>query len=307
MSNRSAESRAGLFYGVAAYGFWGIVPLYFSALRGIVTPAEFLAQRITWSTVLLAGLLTAIRGWGRARRCIIEGRTRRTLIATALLIGVNWYLYIFAATNGMLTEASLGYFIAPLVNTGLGVVVLRERLRWAQLVAIILAASGVLALTVLQGKFPWLALGLAVSFSVYGLFRKTVAADALTGLTIESILLTPLALGYWIWLQTKGEAQFGHVDRQTDLLLMAASFITVLPLFCFAQAARRLRLTTIGFLQFLSPTVQLVIAVTVLNEEFKSKQLTGFIPIWIAIAIYVGDAVTHVRRSRALNAVPLAE
>jgi chloramphenicol-sensitive protein RarD len=132
---------------------------------------------------------------------------------------------------------------------------------------------------------------------VYGLFRKTVAADALTGLTIESILLTPLALGYWIWLQGEGQAQFGHVDRQTDLLLMAASVITVVPLFCFAQAARRLRLTTIGFLQFLSPTVQLGIAVYVLDEKFDQARLVGFIPIWLALAIYIGDAITHVRRA----------
>jgi chloramphenicol-sensitive protein RarD len=218
-----------------------------------------------------------------------------TLIGTAALIGVNWYLYIYSANHRLLTEASLGYFIAPLVNTALGVVVLGERLRWLQVVAIALASAGVVALTVLHGEFPWLALGLALSFSVYGLFRKTVAADALTGLTIESILLTPLALGYLIWIQIKGEASFGHVDRGTDALLMLASVVTVTPLFCFAQAARRLRLTTIGFLQFLSPTVQLLLAVTVLGEEFDRARLAGFIPIWLALAIYVIDAISSKR------------
>jgi chloramphenicol-sensitive protein RarD len=290
MSHRSAESRAGLAYGVAAYGLWGIVPLYFAALRH-VAPAEFLGQRICWSTLLLAGILTLLRGWGRCRRCLANGRTALTLVATAALIGVNWYLYIYAANQQLLTEASLGYFIAPLVNTALGVVVLGERLRWPQVVAIALAAAGVVALTVMHGEFPWLALGLAFSFSVYGLFRKTVAADALTGLTIESILLTPLALGYLIWIQMKGEASFGHVDRGTDALLMLASVVTVTPLFCFAQAARRLRLTTIGFLQFLSPTVQLVIAVAVLHEPFDRGRLAGFIPIWLALLIYVIDAI----------------
>src|SRR5262245_55321245 len=196
MSHRTAESRAGLLYGLAAYGFWGIVPLYFTLFRGKVSALEFLGHRIFWSTILLGGLITLLRGWGKCRRCMIESRTRRTLILTSVLIGINWYLYIYAANSAQLAEASLGYFIAPLLNTGLGVFVLRERLRWMQIVAIVLAGLSVITLTVMLGTLPWLALCLAASFSVYGLFRKTVAADALTGLTIESILLTPLALGY---------------------------------------------------------------------------------------------------------------
>ncbi len=306
MSNRTVESRAGLLYGIAAYGFWGIVPLYFALLRDKVSALEFLGHRICWSTLLLGGLITLLGAWGRCRRCLIDPRTRRTLILTSLLIGVNWYLYIYAANTEQLAEASLGYFIAPLANAGLGVVVLRERLRWMQVLAIILAALSVVMLTLLHGQVPWLALGLAASFSVYGLFRKTVAADALTGLTIESILLTPFALGYLIWLQTTGEAKFGHLDRLTDFLLMAASLVTVAPLFCFAQAARRLRLTTIGFLQFLSPMLQLFLAVVVLGEPFDQARLIGFIPIWLALAVYIADAVLHARRARALQKEPLA-
>src|SRR5260221_10031117 len=168
------------------------------------------------------------------------------------------------------------------------------------MLAIALAAVGVVVLTIQQGKFPWLALGLALSFSVYGLLRKTVAAEALPGLVGESLLLTPPALAYLIWIQWTDEAKFGRVDIGTDLLLMAASVVTVVPLFCFAQAARRLRLTTVGFLQFLSPTVQLLIAVLVLDEPFDRGRLAGFIPIWLALAVYIADAVTHVRRKLKL-------
>jgi chloramphenicol-sensitive protein RarD len=300
MSYRTPESRAGLLYGIAAYGFWGVVPLYFALLRDKVSALEFLGHRICWSTLLLGGLITLLAAWGRCRRCLSERRTRRTLVLTALLIGVNWYLYIYAANTKQLPEASLGYFIAPLANAGLGVVVLRERLRWIQVVAIGLAAVSVVTLTVLHGAFPWLALGLAASFSVYGLFRKTVAADALTGLTIESILLTPLALGYLIWMQSTGEGKFGRLDWLTDFLLIAASAVTVAPLFCFAQAARRLRLTTIGFLQFLSPMIQLFLAVLVLGDPFDERQLAGFIPIWLALVLYMTDAVLHARRMRAI-------
>src|SRR5262249_42973952 len=147
MSHRTAESRAGLLYGIAAYGFWGIVPLYFTLLRDKVSALEFLGHRIFWSTILLSGLITLLHAWGRCRRCLIESRTRRTLILTSLLIGVNWYLYIYAANTRQLAEASLGYFIAPLANAGLGVVVLRERLRWMQIIAIFLAALSVITLT----------------------------------------------------------------------------------------------------------------------------------------------------------------
>jgi chloramphenicol-sensitive protein RarD len=291
---RHAE-RSGLLYGISAYGLWGLVPLYFRALR-LVTAQELLAQRIVWATLLLALITFAIRGWGLVRRSLTVAKTRRTLILTSVLIGVNWYLYIYAASTDQVVEASLGYFIAPLVNTALGVVVLRERLRRLQVLAIALAGLGVMILTVQQGKFPWLALGLALSFSVYGLLRKTVAAEALTGLVVESLLLTPIALAYLGWIQWTGEAKFGRMNFQTDLLLAAASVVTVVPLFCFAQAARRLRLTTIGFLQFLSPTVQFLLAITLLGEPFNEQQFYGFAPIWLALVVYTMDAALKVRR-----------
>jgi chloramphenicol-sensitive protein RarD len=291
---------SGLLYGLAAYGLWGIVPLYFHALTDRdVSAEELLAQRIFWSTVLLSLVMCVIGGWRAVRRSLTNRGTCLTLIGTSILIGINWYLYIYAVSNKMLVEASLGYFIAPLVNTALGVVVLREKLRWTQVLAIFLAATGVLVMTVQQGHFPTLALGLAFSFSLYGLFRKTVASDALTGLMVESALLSIPSAAYLIRLEIVGLAIFGHRDRQTDLLLIAASVVTVVPLFCFANAAMRLRLTTIGFLQFLSPSVQFLLAILVLHEEFDVAKLRGFVPIWMALVVYTIDAVMRVRKMRA--------
>jgi chloramphenicol-sensitive protein RarD len=177
-------------------------------------------------------------------------------------------------------------------------VVLRERLRLAQTLALILACLGVIVLTVSTWEFPWIALLLAVSFSLYGLFRKTVAADALTGLSVEALLLLPLALGYVVCLQYRGEAKFAHLDRATDALLIAGSVVTVLPLFCFAQAARRLRLTTLGFLQYLSPTGQFLLSIWVFHEAFTREKLLGFTFIWAALAVYSADAVLGYRRRR---------
>lgn len=291
----STDSPSGLLYGVAAYGFWGVVPLYFRQLQH-VPPVELLAHRIVWSTVLLVLILTAARMWGELGRCLAVPRTRRTLLLTAILIALNWYGYIYAATHDMLVEASLGYFIAPLASAGLGVVVLRERLRRAQFMALALGALGVTILTVQTGTLPWIALVLAGSFSLYGLFRKTVAADALTGLTVESLLLLPFALGWAVWVQVRGTASFAHAGRAIDLWLLAGSVVTVLPLYCFAQAARRLRLTTIGFLQYLSPTAQLLLAVYVNAEPFQFEKLYGFVPIWLALALYSLDALWAYRK-----------
>jgi chloramphenicol-sensitive protein RarD len=300
---REAQS-TGLLYGLAAYGLWGLVPLYFRSVtdRGVGSE-EFLAQRIVWSAVLLAAVMSAIRGWGAVWRSLSNRKTCFTLIATSVLIGINWYLYIYAVSQQRLVEASLGYFIAPLVNTALGVIVLRERLRGAQILAIALAATGVLVMTLQQGLFPSLALGLAFSFSVYGLFRKTVASDALTGLTVESVLLSVPSAVFLLWNDSRGGAVFGHRDRKTDLLLIVSSVVTVTPLFCFAQAARRLRLTTIGFLQFLSPSVQLVLAITVLGEQFDQGKLYGFVPIWLALIVYTIDAAMGARRNRSVQVV----
>lgn len=297
MKVASADSKSGLLYGIAAYGIWGAVPAYFKALAHVAA-LELLAQRIVWATVLVL-LITALRRrWEPLWRCLKERRTRRTLLLTTALIATNWFVYIYGVTTQRVMQTSLGYFIAPLVSTALGVFVLRERLRLGQMVALTLAMIGVVVVTILAGEMPWIALSIAVSFSLYGLFRKTVAADAFTGLAIESFFLLPFALTYVIWLGWNGTAQFAHVNRLTDLLLVSGSVVTVAPLFCFAQAARRLRLTTIGFLQYLSPTGQFLLAIWLFGEALTTHKLAGFLFVWAALVVYSLDAVVAWRRNR---------
>jgi len=296
----TGDSKAGLAYGIAAYGLWGAVPVYFKTLQH-VPAAELLAQRIVWSTVLLIGIVTLRQSWSNLIHCLRTPRTRTTLLFTTLLIAVNWFVYIYGVTTQRVMQTSLGYFIAPLASTALGVLVLKEKLRPGQIVALSLAVLGVVVLTVLAGELPWIALTLAVSFGLYGLLRKTVAADSLTGLTIESIMLFPIALGYAVWLMWFGQAKFAHLNRQTDLLLIAGSVVTVVPLFCFAQAARRLRLTTMGFLQYLSPTGQFLLAIWLFDETVNVHKLAGFAFVWAALAVYTIDALMAWRRNRRLT------
>lgn len=305
--NMDANSKRGWAYGLTAYGLWGILPLYFRALRH-VSPWELVGQRVIWSAVLLAAVLAASRRWGRLWNCLRHPATRRTLLASSILIGLNWFLFVHAVSTAQLTQASLGYFVAPLVSTALGVVVLGERLRRGQQLALALAATGGLIFAIRLGEVPWLAISLAASFCLYGLLRKTVAADALTGQAIETFLLAPAVLAYLAWLACQGTMSFGHLDRMTDVLLIAGGLVTVVPLYLFNEATRRLPLTTIGFLQFLSPTIQLVVATTWLGEPFDHDRLAGFVPIWIGLGVYLTDAYRHHRRSRRLlSATPVME
>lgn len=306
--SHTGDTRAGLLYGLGAYGFWGLIPLYFRQLTHVPAP-ELLAQRVLWSMVLMALLTTALRRWADVRRCLRVPSIRRTLLLTTTLIAVNWFVYIHGVVTQRVTETSLGYFIAPLASAGLGVVVLRERLRGLQVISLALAAVGVAVLTGATGEFPWIALTLATSFSLYGLFRKTVAADSLTGLTVETVLLVPVALGYIVWREANGIATFGHLDRETDLWMVAGGAITVGPLYCFGRAARGLRLTTLGLLQYISPTVQLALAVAVLHEPFDTDRLAGFALIWAALLAYTFDAIwtAHRRRADERVAVPIPD
>jgi chloramphenicol-sensitive protein RarD len=300
----AAESRIGLLFGVGAYGFWGIVPLYFRQVQE-VPPLELLSHRIIWSVVLLMGLLLVLGRGPLLKRCLTTRSTRRTLALTTVLIGLNWYTYIYAVTHQQVVQASLGYFIAPLVSAGLGVIVLHERLRNLQRIALVFAAIGVAVLGIATGEFPWIALTLAISFSIYGLLRKTVAADSLTGLTVEAIFLVPLAIAYAGWLLAQGNARFGAIDRTTDLWMIAGSVVTVIPLYCFGQAARKLRLTTLGFLQYLSPTGQFLMAVTLFGEPFGQHRLVGFIFIWIGLIAYTIDILLTFRVRLAMPPAPV--
>jgi chloramphenicol-sensitive protein RarD len=293
-SERSV-ARAGVMYGLAAYAWWGLVPIYFKAVAHV--PAmEVLAHRIVWSVVLLAVLM---RVYGRWRAAIESLRTRQTVITlcgTTLLLAVNWFTFIWAVAHEEVLQASLGYFINPLLNVLLGFVFLRERLRRWQTFSVALAAAGVTYLTISYGQMPYIALILATTFGFYGLLRKTAKVDALVGLTVETMLIGPFALAYLIYLGVGGVGLFGTVSLTTDGLLALAGVVTAVPLLWFANAARRLRLSTLGFLQYIAPSGHFLLAVVAYGEAFTVTHLITFTCIWIALAIYSIDTARAARR-----------
>jgi chloramphenicol-sensitive protein RarD len=215
-----------------------------------------------------------------------------------VLIAVNWFVYIYGVVNRQVVQTSLGYFINPLINVLLGMVFFHERLRGLQWLAVALAAAGVLSLTVAAGQLPWIALTLGLSFGLYGLIRKTIPTDGLVALSVESLVLLPLALGYLAVLQVKGLGHFATVDRATDLLLALVGVITVVPLLCFGQAARKLPLSTLGFIQYLSPTCQFLLAVLVLGEELDAVKLVSFCFIWLGLVLFSTDTLLQLRQRR---------
>lgn len=291
------NARTGVAFGVAAYLWWGLVPIYFKAVAH-VPETEVLAHRIIWSTVLLAALMCWFGRWPVALASLKSRKTMVTLGATTVLIAVNWFMFIWAVANDHLLEASLGYFINPLLNVLLGVVFLRERLRPWQIVSVIIAAIGVSYRTFELGELPVVSLVLAGTFGMYGLLRKTAPVDALTGLTVETALLLPLAVGYAVFITIDDRASFCTVSVGTSVLLAMGGVVTAVPLLWFTNAARRLRLSTLGFLQYIAPTLQFLLAVIVFGEPFHRAQLVSFGCIWIALAIYSADAVLSSRSGK---------
>jgi len=284
------EARRGVAYGLLAYGAWGFIAVYFKAVAA-VPPLEVLAHRMVWSAVFLC-LFAALRG--RGRDIVAAVRDRRsvlTLAATALLVSLNWYVFIWAVTHGRLLQASLGYFINPLVNVLLGFVFLGERLRRAQTASVALAGAGVAWLGWHIGQVPHIALVLAFTFGFYGLLRKRARADALAGLTVETLLMFGPAVAYLLSLEAGGRLAFLHRDGSLTLLLVAAGPVTATPLLWFANAARRLRLATVGFLQYLAPTFQFLLAVAAYGEPFSPAHRVAFACIWTALGIYTLDAL----------------
>lgn len=293
-------ARVGVAYGIVAYGWWGLVPIYFKAVA-TVPAVEVLAHRILWSVVLLAVWMRLRGRWPAAVAAMRSRRTVITLLATTVLIAGNWYVFIWAVANDHVLQASLGYFINPLVNVLLGFVFLGERLRTWQTLAVALAAAAVLYLTLVYGQFPWIALILAGSFGVYGLLRKTAKVDAPVGLTVETTLLLPLALAYLTYVGVEGELVFGARSRWTDLLLVLAGAVTALPLLWFTNAVRRLRLATLGFLQYIAPTGHFLLAVGLYHEPFTAAHGITFGCIWTALAIYSIDTARSARAGRNLR------
>lgn len=282
--------RLGVLCGLGAFAWWGLVPIYFKSVSA-VQPMEVLAHRVIWSVVLLVILMLAQQQWRSAIALLRSRRTLLTLVVTTALIATNWFIFIWAVANEYILQASLGYFINPLVNVALGFAFLGERLTRWQTASVALAASGVGYLTVAYGSFPWIALVLAFSFGFYGLLRKTAPVGSLVGLTVETALLLPAALGYLIWLTARQEAAFAAGSCQLNLLLPLAGVITAVPLIWFAVAARRLRLATLGFLQYLAPTGHFLLAVLAYKEPFTVEHLISFTCIWTALAVYSLDTV----------------
>lgn len=293
------QTRQGVVFGIAAYGLWGFIPLYFKAVAS-VAPSEVLAHRILWSFVVLAILVACLRRWGEVWRQFRSLRTAAMLAMTSLLIGVNWLAFIYAVGTAQVVQASLGYFVAPLMSVLLGVVLLRERLRPLQTLSLILAVFGMLAASGVVGRFPWLALVLALSMAFYGLLRKLMPVDSLLSTTIETLTLTPLCLGYLGYLHTSGLATGGPSILG---LLMLSGPLTTVSMLLFGGATRRLPLSKLAFIQYLTPSLQFLVAVVAFGETFSLAQLLSFACIWTAIAIYCVDSVHSAQQDR----IPVVE
>lgn len=288
-------TRNGLLLGVGAYAAWGLLPLYLKLL-GHVPAAQVLSHRILWSLLLLGAIVLILRQ-GREIAAAARGRTLLMLCASAALIAVNWYVYIWAIEHAHVLEASLGYFINPLVNVALGVAVLGERVSRAQKVAVGIAAAGVVVMAASGGGAIWISLVLALSFGTYGLIRKTVAVGALGGLTIETLILAPFALAMLLYAAEAGTGAWGR-DGRTDLLLVLAGGVTAAPLLMFAGGARRLRYTTMGLLQYIAPTLQFLEAVLLFGERLRPVHVATFALIWSGCVLYAMDSWRAARRGR---------
>ena len=284
----------GVVFSASAFLIWGISPIYWKAL-GAVPALEIILHRIVWSFFFLVPLVLIMRRWQEFKEALKNYRTLLILLFTALIVGGNWLLYIWAVNTDRLIQASLGYYINPLVNVVLGMVFLKERLRPPQIMAVILATAGVLYLTVYYGEFPWIALILAVSFGFYGLIRKIVPVGSLVGLTVETLLLSIPALAYLFYLDSHGAGTFWRVSLTMDLLLMGCAIATATPLLFFTLGARRLNLSTVGLLQYIAPSCMFVLAVFLFREPFSKAQVVTFIFIWAALAIYSTDSVRYYR------------
>jgi len=299
--SRDQQLRAGLIYAVAAQMSWGFIAFYFKAV-GHVGAWEILAHRVIWSVVFLGGLLAWQGRWREGLAALRDRRSMLTLMLTMLLIGQNWFTFIWAVTHDVVREASLGYYINPLVNVFLAFVFLRERLRRAQWVAVAIAFVAVVLMTIQLGRLPIVSLALAVSFALYGLLRKTMRVDALVGLMLETTMLLPIAVGYLWWIGSSGDLVFGNLDRTTDGLLILGGLLTALPLLWYTSGARRLNYTTMGILQYIAPTFQFLSAVVAFGEPFGGAQAVAFGLTWTALVIYTVDSVRHARRTRTRRA-----
>jgi chloramphenicol-sensitive protein RarD len=294
-ADRKRRQHVGVAGSVGAFLIWGLSPVYWKMLVGV--PAlEIIMHRIVWSFVFMVPLVFLTGRRTELASVLTNRKTMAVLLATSVFVAANWLIYIWAVNNGYVLQASLGYYINPLVNVILGMVFLKERLRPPQAVAVLLASAGVLYLGVAYGQFPWISIALAISFGCYGLVRKVAAAGALVGLTVETLLLSLPALIYLAHAGMAGRGAFLRGAPEMNLALMGSALVTAVPLLLFTTGTRRLNLSTVGFLQYIAPTGMFLLGVFAYGEPFSTAQIVTFCLIWCALAIYSGDAVFQYRR-----------
>jgi chloramphenicol-sensitive protein RarD len=293
-SKSRQESLTGVMCASAAFLIWGLSPIYWKVLRHV--PAlEIIMHRVIWSFLFLIILIVFLRHGTEFTAAVKKPRTFAILLPTTILLASNWFIYIWAVNNDHILQASLGYFINPLINILLGMIFLRERLRRLQTVSLTLACVAVLYLTFQYGEFPWIALSLAFAFGFYGLIRKVAPISALVGLSVEMLLLSGPALGYILFLYNRGVGALFHISIKIDLFLMGTAFLTAFPLLLFTLGTKRLHLSTVGFLQYIAPTSMFLLGVFLYNEPLSSAQIFAFVLIWIALFIYSMDAARYYR------------
>lgn len=295
-ANPRSESIYGVMYAGLAFLIWGLGPMYWKAL-GSVPAMEIITHRVVWSFLFLLPLIVLQRKWKEFVDVLKNYRMLLILLLTALCVVGNWFLYVWAVNHEFLLQASLGYYINPLVNVVLGMLFLRERLRMPQILAVLLAASGVMYLTIYYGEFPWIALTLALSFGFYGLIRKIAPVGSLVGLTIETMLLSLPAVIYLVYLNFQGSGSLFHVSFTLDLLLIGCAPITAVPLLFFTLGAKRIYLSTLGLMQYIGPSGMFLLAVVFYDEPFSAAQLRTFALIWTALVIYSTDSIIYFRRN----------
>lgn len=299
------ESSRGFVLGAAAYTMWGLFPLYWPLLEP-ADAVEILAHRVAWSLVTVVALVLLVRRTRAMRALLADRRRRLILTGAAAVIAVNWGTYIWGVNNEHVVETSLGYFINPLVTVLMGVLVLSERLRPLQWLALGIATTAVVGLTVEYGRPPWVALALAFSFALYGLAKNQARAGAVESLTFETAVLAPVAVGYIGYLAWSGSGQFGTNGAGHMALIALTGIVTTIPLICFGAAATRVSLTTIGLLQYLAPTIQFALGVLLFDEPMPTMRWVGFGLVWLALAIFTVEAVQHRRRQLRLAAEAVA-
>jgi chloramphenicol-sensitive protein RarD len=277
--------KKGILYGIGAYVLWGFFPIYWKFLH-VVPALQVIGHRISWSFIVLILFILLTKQWQDFRAVAFHPKTVATYAIAGVLLSINWLVYVWGVNAGFIVETSLGYFINPLLSVLLGVIFLRERLRLAQWIPVVIAAIGVLYLTFVYGRLPWIALSLAFSFGIYGLVKKIAPLGSLYGLTLETAMVFPAALIYLLFVNSTGEGAFLHDGLTIDLLLAGAGIVTTIPLLMFASAAKQIPLSMVGILQYIAPTLQFLIGVFIYKEPFDQAHLIGFGIVWLALVIF---------------------